>query len=83
MVEAAFYGTQGGAALRNVAGSFYDFTAERFAATGTETLTAGADDWGGRAGVEWVRRLAGGARFDPSAAELVQVARVLDALYAG
>jgi predicted dehydrogenase len=81
VIEAAFYGTQGGAALRNVGGSFYDFTAERFTGTGSETLTAGADDWGGRAGADWARRLAQGARFDPAADELVQVARVLDAIY--
>jgi predicted dehydrogenase len=29
VISAAFYGDQGGAAMRNVAGSFYDFTAER------------------------------------------------------
>jgi len=38
-IEIAFYGTQGGAALRNVGGSFYDFVAERFEGTQTERLT--------------------------------------------
>ena len=33
VIEAAFYGTGGGAALRNVDGSFYDFGAERFEGT--------------------------------------------------
>lgn len=82
VIEAAFYGTQGGAALRNVAGSFFEFTAERFDGTGSTRLTGGADAWGGRAGEDWARRLASGARFDPAADELVQVARVLDAIYA-
>ena len=81
VIEAAFYGTQGGAALRNVGGSFYDFTAERFAGTATETLFSGPDEWGGRAAADWARRLAGGARFDPAADQLVGVARVLDAIY--
>ena len=82
VIEAAFYGTGGGAALRNVNGSFYDFTAERFSGTASETLTGGPDEWGGRAGVDWARRLAAGARFDPAADELVRVAEVLDAIYA-
>jgi predicted dehydrogenase len=82
VIEAAFYGTEGGAALRNVNGSFYDFTAERFAGTATEVLTGGPDEWGGRAAADWARRLAEGARFDAAAEELVRVARALDALYA-
>ncbi|WP_375391734.1 Gfo/Idh/MocA family protein [uncultured Sphingomonas sp.] len=82
VIEAAFYGTRGGAALRNVAGSFYDFTAERFDGTRAEGLTQGPDDWGGRAAADWARRLAGGERFDPATAELAQVARALDAVYA-
>ena len=83
VIEAAFYGTAGGAALRNVGGSFYDFEATRFTGTASETLTGGADDWGGRAAADWARRLAAGERFDPAADELVRVARVLDAIYSG
>jgi predicted dehydrogenase len=82
VIEAAFYGTQGGAALRNVDGSFYDFTAERFAGTTAEPLTGGSDEWGGRAATDWARRLAAGERFDPAAETLVDVAGVLDAIYA-
>ncbi|WP_349263167.1 Gfo/Idh/MocA family oxidoreductase, partial [Longimicrobium sp.] len=37
VIGASFYGTQGGAALRNVGGSFYDFTAEAFRGTSRET----------------------------------------------
>ena len=83
VIEAAFYGTSGGAMLRNVGGSFYDFEALRFNGTQAETLTSGADEWGGRAAADWARRLAAGERFDPAADELVAVARVLDAIYAG
>lgn len=82
VIEAAFYGTEGGAALRNVAGSFYDFTAEHFRGTARETLAVPPDDWGGRAAVDWAQRLAAGARFDPAADEYVATARVLDAIYA-
>lgn len=82
VIEAAFYGTEGGAALRNVGGSFYDFTAERFDGTRSEVVAGGPDDWGGRAAADWARRLAAGERFDPAADELVRVAEALDAIYA-
>jgi hypothetical protein len=81
VIGAAFYGTRGGAALRNVGGSFYDFTAERFSGTRRETLSAPPDEWGGRAAVAWATALAAGARFDPSAERLVDVAAALDGIY--
>lgn len=81
VIEAAFYGAGGGAMLRNVGGGFYDFEALRFAGTRSEPLTGGPDQWGGRAGADWARRLAAGERFDPAADELVRVAEVLDAIY--
>jgi predicted dehydrogenase len=81
VIEARFYGTDGGAALRNVDGSFYDFTAERLRGTSTETLTIPPDDWGGRAAVDWARRLANGERFDAGSEHLADVARVLDGIY--
>ena len=81
-IGATFYGTEGGAALRNVNGSFYDFTAEQYRGTRTETLTAPPDDWGGRAAADWAQRLATGARFDPAAERLVDVAEILDRIYA-
>jgi predicted dehydrogenase len=81
VIEAAFYGTRGGAWLRNVNGSFYDFVCERAAGTRREALAAPPDDWGGRTAVEWTRRLAGGERFDPDALRLIDVAAVLDRIY--
>jgi predicted dehydrogenase len=81
IISAAFYGTEGGAALRNVDGSFYDFTAERYRGTARETLAAPPDAWGGRAAVDWATRLAARGCFDPEAERLVAVARVLDRIY--
>jgi predicted dehydrogenase len=81
VIEASFYGTRGGAALRNVSGSFYDFTAERFRGTSRQNLSSPPDDWGGRAAVDWATRLAGGARFDPRADQLTELAAVLDKIY--
>jgi predicted dehydrogenase len=81
VIAADFHGTAGGVALRNVNGSFYDFTAERFRGTARETLATPPDEWGGRAAADWATRLAAGARFDPSAEALVTVAEVLDRIY--
>ncbi|MFC0385752.1 Gfo/Idh/MocA family protein [Muricoccus vinaceus] len=81
VIEAAFHGTTGGAAMRNQGGSFFDFTAERFRGTARETLATPPDDWGGRAAADWAARLAAGVRFDPAAGELATVAAVLDRIY--
>jgi predicted dehydrogenase len=81
VIEAAFYGTQGGAALRNVAGSFYDFTAERFTDTSSEILTEPPDAWGGRAAALWAEHLARAPGFDSQAEQFVRSAEVLDRIY--
>jgi predicted dehydrogenase len=81
VISATFYGTGGGVRMRNLNGSFYDFTAERMDGTRTSTLVAPPDDWGGRAAVEWARRLGEGTRFDPEGERLIQVAGVLDRIY--
>ena len=81
VIQASFYGTGGGVSLRNVGGSFYDFTVERYRGTARETISSPPDEWGGRAVVEWARRLADGQKFDPQAGRLVDVASVLDSIY--
>lgn len=81
MISAAFYGTEGGAALRNIDGSFYDFIAERYRGTARETLAMPPDEWGGRAAADWARRLAEGQRYDPAVERITDVARVLDGIY--
>jgi predicted dehydrogenase len=83
VLEAAFYGSNGGAALRNVDGSFYDLRAERFDGTAVETLVEPPDDWGGRAIRDWARRLGAGNRFDPEVEHAVEVARTIDRIYGG
>ncbi len=81
VIEMAFYGTDGGAALRNVNGSFYDFTAERFTRTSRETLSQPPDDWGGRAAVDWAAKLAHGSGYDPQIERLIDVTAALDSIY--
>ncbi|MBL0419963.1 Gfo/Idh/MocA family oxidoreductase [Ramlibacter sp. AW1] len=81
IIEAAFHGARAGVALRNQDGSFYDFRAERYDGNRSTLLAAPPDDWGGRAIVEWARRLAAGAGYDPAIERAVPVARVLDQIY--
>ncbi|ACG72355.1 oxidoreductase domain protein [Anaeromyxobacter sp. K] len=80
-IEAAFYGTRGGAALRNVHGSFYDFLVERFHGTRRELLAGPPDAWGGRAAVAWARALAAGGRYDPAVESILDVQATLDRIY--
>ena len=81
IISASFYGTKGGAALRNLNGSFYDFKAERYRGTACETLASPPDEWGGRAAADWAIRLAVGERFSSGAEALIDVASVLDRIY--
>jgi predicted dehydrogenase len=81
IIEAAFYGTGGGAALRNVNGSFYDFTAEVFRGTARERLASPPDAWGGRAAVDWAGRVGRGEGFCPEAEQFVRVAEALERIY--
>jgi predicted dehydrogenase len=82
VISAAFHGVLGGATLRNLHGSFYDFVAERHRGTTRETLAVPPDAWGGRAATDWAARLAAGERFDSvTAVHQVEVTRVLDRIY--
>jgi predicted dehydrogenase len=81
VIGASFFGTAGGAAMHNVDGSFHDFVAERFTGTARTTLSAPPDDWGGRAAVDWARRLAAGETFDAEAERLVTLATTVDRIY--
>jgi predicted dehydrogenase len=81
VIEAHFHGARGGAAMHNVNGSFYDFAAARFHGTQRTPLAQPPDAWGGRAILDWARRLGAGARYDKSIESIVQVASVLDRIY--
>ncbi len=81
LISATFYGTRGGLGLRNVNGSFYDFTAEQFHGTSRKTLASPPDAWGGRAAVAWAEKLAASRSFDPEIRQVIEVAAVLDAIY--
>lgn len=82
VIRGSFCGTEGGAAFSNVSGSFYDFIAERFEGTRKEVLYTGSEPWGGRAAVDWARRLSAQHRYDPEVEHVTKVAEVLDRIYA-
>ncbi len=81
VIEATFYGTRGGVAVRNQNGSFYDFVAERFDGTKRQLLVEPPDAWGGRAAVAWAERLGRDGSFDEQASQLIRVAEVVDRIY--
>jgi predicted dehydrogenase len=82
VIAAEFYGTKGGAAFRNVDGSFYDFTAERLDGTRRERLASPPDAWGGRAAAHWAEALASGSRWRDSTAGLSEAPMAIDRIYA-
>ncbi len=81
VIEAVFHGTNGAVALRNVAGSFYDFLIEHYRGRDRRVLAKPPDAWGGRALIEWCRRLGRDNRFDPSAEHFVKTAELMDRIY--
>ena len=81
VIEASFYGTEGGAQMRNENGSFFDFSAELFNGCERERIASPPDEWGGRAAAEWVKKLAAGERFAGTTSGLVRTAQALDQLY--
>lgn len=82
VIEAKFYGTKGGAAFKNINGSFFDFIAEKYYGTQTETLVTPPDQWSGRAGVIWAEDLLADNQFNSkSAEEFIQTAKIIDRIY--
>jgi predicted dehydrogenase len=81
VIDASFYGSKGGAAMRNLAGSYYELTADRFIATKQHRLCSPPDDWGGRAALEWAEHLASDRAYDPAAEQFVAVSQVIDLIY--
>jgi predicted dehydrogenase len=81
VIEMAFYGSNGGAAMRNVNGSFFDFTAEQFTGTSREILARPPENWAGRAAIDWARKLVSGSGYDAEIERLFDVAALLDSIY--
>jgi predicted dehydrogenase len=81
VIEASVTGTDGAAQMRNEKGSFFDFSADLLRGRERERIASPPDEWGGRAAVEWLRKLVRGERFSGSTKGLLETATVLDRLY--
>ena len=81
IIQAAFYGTQGGFCIRNLDGSFYMFQAERFRGTTREIVSPPSDDWWGAAAVQWARDLGSDRTYNARIEQIIAVAETLDAVY--
>ncbi|WP_211166229.1 Gfo/Idh/MocA family protein [Mucilaginibacter robiniae] len=82
VIEASFYGTNGGVSFKNINGSFYDFVTERFYGTSRQAISTPGDAWGGKAAINWAEELAAkGNQFNPEAHQYVKAAEILDKIY--
>jgi predicted dehydrogenase len=81
VIEASFYGTRGGVALKNRNGSFYDFDGVRYWGTKTEIVSALPDNWGGKALLNWIETLSQSNRYAAEAEQYLKSADVLDRIY--
>lgn len=77
------HGTRGGAAWRNINGSFLDFSLWHCRGSARELLGMSFDDWGTGALSTWIDRLRVDPAFDPSALEILAGARLIDEAYRG
>lgn len=81
IIEASFYGTKGGVAIKNIDGSFYNFAGYRYWNTKSEMIVAPPDEWGGRAITDWLNRLSSSNRFQSDALNYYPSAQVIDRIY--
>jgi predicted dehydrogenase len=82
VIEVSIYGTQGGVSFKNINGSFYDFSTERFYGTSREVISTPGDPWGGKAAINWAEELAAkGKKFNPEAYQYLKAAEILDKIY--
>jgi predicted dehydrogenase len=81
VIEATFFGTDGGVSMKNVNGSFLDFNALRFWGTKQEILSQPPDDWGGRALISWIKKLSENPGYDSEAENYYLSAKIVDLIY--
>ncbi len=82
VIEVSFYGSNGGVSFRNVNGSFYDFSTERFHGTSRQVISTPGDSWGGKAAIAWAEELATrGNNFNAEAYQYLKAAEILDKIY--
>ncbi len=77
----SLFGTAGGAELRNVGGSFYDFELARFSGRSEEIVARDSGESLGSGIVAWAEQLARSPRFDPESVRSILVSDAVDAIY--
>lgn len=82
-IQIAAFGTKGGMAVKNVNGSFYDFRTELYRGTAVEVICEPDEEgnWGGRAAIDWARRLGTRQGFDPAIKPTIAIAELIDRIY--
>lgn len=81
IIGCRIFGTKGGAEIRNVGGSFYDFEVALNHGPESTLLGAPPDAWPGRALIEWTGRLRGNDGYDPAVTHAATTAEVIDRIY--
>lgn len=76
-IRVRVHGTEGGAEIANIGGSFFDLAAWHDRGTARSQIAAPPDDWGGRAAAAWAEGLAG-IETDPT---IRFSAEICDAIY--
>ena len=81
VIELTLLGVGRALRITNVAGSFYDFRAERLDGRQTQVLSQPGDDWRVGAITAWARRVGAGTGFDPEVERVARVAGLVDRIY--
>ena len=76
------HGTEGGAELRSIGGSFYDFELVVRRGRSEEAVATDSRSWMDRGILSWVERVGAGERFDDTLETSLSVARVVERIYA-
>ena len=80
VIRAAFYGTHA-VAMENKDGFFLDFTLKDSPGPHACDSASHRMKWGGRAAVDWARRLKLCRGYNPGIEQILEVAQALDAIY--
>ena len=81
IIGCRIFGTDGGAEIRNVNGSFYDFEVALNHGAESTLLGAPPDAWPGRALIDWTNRVRSGDGWDAEVAHVATTAEVIDRIY--
>lgn len=81
VIGCRIFGTGGGAEIRNVDGSFYDFEVALHHGAESELLAGPPDAWQGRALLDWVQRVSDGSGCGDDLDKLETTAAVIDMIY--